>query len=97
MGVIFGDILCFLHVLKVPDSKKVVFEGWSVRPSVRPFVRPSVNSLQPKRKEILTSNLVYKLVVPMGRDTKLFENIAHAQRVAAIELFIFNDIKRKRL
>ena len=57
----------------------------------------SVNSLAPKRKEVRTSNLVYELLVLMGRDSKHFENIAHAQRVAAIELFIFNDIKRKRL
>ena len=24
------DILCFLHVLKVPESEKVVFKRWSV-------------------------------------------------------------------
>ena len=75
------DILCFLHVSEVPESEKVVFGKWSVC--------LSVNSLAPKRKEIETSNLVSEIVVIIGRDTKIFEKIAHAQRVAAIELFMF--------
>ena len=73
------DILCFLHVLKVAESKKVVFKKWSVC--------MSVNTLEPKRKKIRTSNLVHELLLLVGRDTNVFEKFAHAQRVPAIELF----------
>ena len=73
------DILCFLHVLKVPESEKVVFKKWSVC--------MSVNTLAPKRKERRTSNFIYELLVLMGRDTKVYEKIARAQRIPAIELF----------
>ena len=80
------DILCFLHVSKVPESEKGVFEnGLSVCPSVY----LSVVTLQPKRKELRTSNLVHNLLVFMGHDSSIFEKIAHAQRVPAVELFGF--------
>ena len=73
------DILCFLHVLKVPESEKVFFKEWSVC--------MSVNTLAPKQKEWQTSNFIYELLVLVGRDTKVYEKIAHEQRVPTIELF----------
>ena len=79
------EILCFLHVSEGADSEKVVFEHWSVCHSVC----LSETSLQIELIEIETSNLVHEFLVPVGRHNKVFEKIAHAQRVAAIELFWF--------
>ena len=87
------EILCFLHVLEGADSKKVVFEHWSVCLSVCQSVSLSVclseTTLQLELKELRSSNLVHEFLVPVGRHNKVFEKIAHAQRVAAIELFRF--------
>ena len=47
----------------------------------------SVTTLQPKRKELRTSNLVHNLLVLMGRDSNIFEKIAHAQRVTCHRTF----------
>ena len=87
------EILCFLHVLEGADSKKVVFEHWSVCHSVCRSVGLSVvlsvclseTPLQAELIELETSNLVYEFLVPVGRHNKVFEKIANAQRVAAIE------------
>ena len=79
------EILCFLHVLEGADSEKVVFEHWSVCLSVI----LSETTLQSELKELRPSNLVHGFLVPVGRQNKVFEKIAHAQRVAAIERFWF--------
>ena len=83
------EILCFLHVLEGADSEKVVFEHWSVCHSVCHSVCLSETTLQLELKELRTSNLVHEFLVPVGRHNKVFEKIAHAQRVAAIERFTF--------
>ena len=57
--------MCFLHVSKAPESEKVVFEKWSVC--------MSVVTLQPKRIELRTPNLVHNLLVLMGHDNSIFE------------------------
>ena len=79
------EILSFLHVLEGADSEKVVFEHWSVCNSVC----LSETTLQLELKKLQTSNLVHEFLVPVGRHNKVFEKIAHAQRVAALELFWF--------
>ena len=71
------EILCFLH--EDANSEKVVFEHWSVC--------LSESTLQLELKELETSNLVHGFLVLVGRHNKVFEKIAHAQRVAAIKLF----------
>ena len=45
-------------------------------------------TLQLELKELWTLNLVREFLVPVGRYNKVFEKIAHAQRVAAIEIFL---------
>ena len=79
------EILCFLHVLEGADSEKVVFEHWSVCHSVC----LSETTLQLELKELQTSNLEREFLVPVGRHNKVFEKIAHPQRVAATEFFWF--------
>ena len=86
------EILCFLHALEGADSEKVVFEHWPVCHSVC----LSKTTLQLKRKEPRTSNLVHEFIVPVGRHNKVFEKIAHGQRVAATELYGFKGIAKKR-
>ena len=83
------EILSFLHVSEGADSEKVVFEHWSVCHSVGRSVCLSETPLQVELIELETSNLVYKFLVPVGRHNKVFEKIAHAQWVAAIEHFWF--------
>ena len=63
--------------------------GPSVILSVGLFVCLSETPLQGELIELETSNSVYKFLVPVGRHNKVFEKIAHAQRVAAIEHFWF--------
>ena len=83
------EILCFLHVLEGADSEKVDFEHWSVSHSACLLLCLSETTLQLELKELETSNLVRESLVPVGHHNKVFEKIAHAQRVAAIELFWF--------
>ena len=87
------EILCFLHVLEGADSEKVVFEHWYICQSVCHSVRHSVclseTTLQFELKELRTLNLVHEFILPVGRHNNVFEKIAHAQRVAAIERFTF--------
>ena len=78
------EILCFLHVLRGADSKK---SGFSTL--VRLSFGLSETTQQLEQKELRTSNLVHEFLVPVGRHNTVFEKIAHAQRVAAIELFWF--------
>ena len=80
------EILCFLHVLEGADSEKGFFDYWSNCHSV---CCQSETSLQLELKELRTSNLVREFLVPVERHNKVFKKIAHAQRVAAIELFLF--------
>ena len=42
-----------------------------------------------KRKELRSSNLVHKFLLHVGLYSIVFDEIAHVQRVAAIELFWF--------
>ena len=57
--------------------------------SIGPSVILSETPLQAELIELETSNLVHEFLVPVGRHNKVFEKIAHAQRVAALEHFWF--------
>ena len=59
----------------------------SIGPSVILSVCLSETPLQVELIELETSNLVHEFLVPVERHNKVFEKIAHAQRVAAIEHF----------
>ena len=61
----------------------------SVGLSVSLSVCLSETPLQVELIELETSNSVHEFLVLVGRHNKVFEKIAHAQRVAAIEHFWF--------
>ncbi len=84
------NFFAFLYVLGRPKSKKVVYKKYLC-------VCMSVVSITHKRIDLRCSNYVCGLQVAMGPVVKVFVKIEHAQKVAAIEKYVFLAIAKNWL